>query len=345
MTTYELVEAIEKILASLNSAAHLSGLLSSLAKGGERVPSILASIAYPSSNSDDVLVASEVRDILNEALAAIKSVKARTLFGEIDRIEKTLHEAREGNQVPLRDLQHRLQSFLVSYEDFIERYEIRDVPVLILRSTALLYAIETTSALLTMIRDDVERPDLANEPNQAVLSILLESQMEFAEFADKLSSLSSIYTELGQLLAISTKQHPIRMARVESGSLWAKVFGEPRIIGFMISVFERALAYYHRNFTLEGKISLIKPKIQIVDDVLGLKNRLQENGYDTTEMDENIKKSGVFIAKHVNKLLGGEPVVRLNQKVYSVGIEAEKLYIQKARELLDDGSGRKNNES
>lgn len=340
MTTYELVEAIENILVSLSSAEHLSGLLSSLAKGGEKVPAILASLAYPSTN-DDVLVASKVRDILVEALARIRAVKARKLFGEIDRIEKTLNEAQEGNQVRLRDLQTKLQGFLASYETLIETYEIRDVPDLILQSTALLRSIETTTALLTMIRDDLERTDFVDEENQAVLSILLESHMEFAEFTEKLSSLNSIYTELCQLLAISTKQHPIGMARVESGSLWAKVFGEPRIIGFMVSVFERALAYFHRNFTLEGKISLIKPKIQIVDDVLGLKNRLQDNGYDTSEMDENIKKSGVIIAKHVNKLLGGEPVVRLNQKVYSVGIEAEKLYIQKARELLEDGSARR----
>jgi hypothetical protein len=51
-------------------------------------------------------------------------------------------------------------------------------------------------------------------------------------------------------------------------------------------------------------------------------------------MRESNRKSGVVIAKELNALLAGEPVVIVNDQTYSVGSVVDKLIAEKSKTLL-----------
>jgi hypothetical protein len=57
-------------------------------------------------------------------------------------------------------------------------------------------------------------------------------------------------------------------------------------------------------------------------------------GVDTTEMKENLRKSGVVISSRLNDLLIGSPSIKINEQNYSVGDTLTEKYLSESRTLL-----------
>jgi hypothetical protein len=164
-------------------------------------------------------------------------------------------------------------------------------------------------------------------PGERELTVLLANETDVSGFTRKLEALYEIYEELCSLLNVPLTSYPLRIGRIESGSLWAKVFGESRVIGLMIGLIESATHYFHRNFTKEGKIANIPRSVEAVDALLGLRERLEKQGLYTGELDNHISKSSILVAQKLSGLLAGEPNVTVNGIHLSVGAEV----IEKAR--------------
>jgi len=90
------------------------------------------------------------------------------------------------------------------------------------------------------------------------------------------------------------------------------------------------------NYTREGKIEAIPKRIEVINEVLGLRSRLAAEGVDTVQMEEEIVKCGIKISEQLNSLLGDQGVITLNGETYSVGEQVEKKYIEESRHLLLD---------
>jgi hypothetical protein len=126
----------------------------------------------------------------------------------------------------------------------------------------------------------------------------------------------------------------LRVIKVESGSLWAKLLGESKVIALMTDLIRSGVGFIYRNFTKEGKLTSIPMSVEEIESVLTLEQRMRESGLDTTDMRESIRISGVVIAKQLNNLLSGEATVTINNQIHSVGSEMEKLFIEQSKILL-----------
>jgi|GEM_PF-1404005 hypothetical protein len=166
------------------------------------------------------------------------------------------------------------------------------------------------------------------------LSLFLTSKTDYQQLLEKLQSLRVIYEELCSLFGVSSKEIPLEIGKVESGSLWIKVFGESRVISAMISLVESTVHFLHRNFTNEGRIMALPRRIESVTSFLELEQKLKEAGMDTSELKEYIKKSSVLIGRNLTQLLSGEAKVEVNDNVYSLGTELEQVYLAQAHRFL-----------
>lgn len=114
------------------------------------------------------------------------------------------------------------------------------------------------------------------------------------------------------LFQISEETYPLRISKIESGSLLAKVIGESRVIGLMVELIKNAADWTYRNYTKEGRLTLVDRQIAAVEQLLGLKNKMENAGIDTTELRAHIEKSSMLVGKGLVKILEGEDHVTLN---------------------------------
>ena len=144
------------------------------------------------------------------------------------------------------------------------------------------------------------------------------------DFAQKLSALNNLYEELCFILDVTTSSNQLRVGKIESGSLWTRLFGDTRAVGLMLQFIESAVRYFHRNFTTEGKIAAIPKKIESLDSILQFSNRLKESGVNVTAINENLAKNAAIIAENLNELLSNQQTVELNGQTISINSEIEK---------------------
>lgn len=164
------------------------------------------------------------------------------------------------------------------------------------------------------------------------VTLYFESSNRMDEFIIKLNSIKIIYNEICELFSISTNDEPLRLIETQGKSKFIAFIGNLLGIKVLSNLLYSGVKYIHRNYTKEGKLNSIPTKVQDIERVLALSQQMEEAGIDTSKMKENISKSGVKISKELNKLLGKEELVIINDERYIAGKQNQKI------PLLNSGS-------
>ncbi|VEP11800.1 conserved hypothetical protein [Hyella patelloides LEGE 07179] len=163
------------------------------------------------------------------------------------------------------------------------------------------------------------------------LTLLLESEHSLQKFIDKLQYIKNLYSELCYLFQVSDNEYPLKIVKMESGSLFAKVFGEAKVIKTLSIWIENTVSYFHRNYTNEGQIKSITHKLEVIENLLETTKKLEEAGIDTTKNKEALQKSSLIIARELNLLLGGEPCITINDHKHSITAELQQKYLEESK--------------
>jgi hypothetical protein len=170
------------------------------------------------------------------------------------------------------------------------------------------------------------------------LSLFLNSDYLYAEVVEKLEAIRQIYSEVCQLLEISETDFPLRVIKIETGSLHIGILGNSEVIKFLTSCIRDVVDFFYRKHTSEGKLAEIPKNAQAIEAVLHLQQKLDEAGIDTTEMKEQLQKSGITLGHRLNYLFSGESKVTVNGKQFLTSAEHEKQYLTAARQHLLEGA-------
>jgi len=262
--------------------------------------------------------------------------------------------------IPLNSLPHDfnnlLNIFSKKYEEFFETPNVENIFSL-LKQAHNLHLIFTT--IFVVLEDISEKLNIAfietDSNNQKSLSIFLYPKNSLETFIAKLESLNVIYIELCRLLDVSTAEYPLRVIKIESGSLWIKLFGESKVIALMTELIKEAAGFVYRNFTAEGKPISNTRQVEGIEILLNLESRMKGLGYDTGEIRESITKSAVVIAKKHNILLAGEAKIIVNDETFSVSSATTQLIAERMtnyfvednyedRKLLVEGNSKDGND-
>lgn len=239
-----------------------------------------------------------------------------------------------------KHLTKRIETFADLYDAYLATPTATAVAPLILEANTLHRLLQSDISALDLI-EDLSSTGSDAQGGELELSIALYQPTTYTDLIEKLRALLSIYEELCHLLAVSQVDFPLRIGRVESGSLWLKVFGETKVIQLITSIIEATIGFLHRKFTDEGKIAAVPRKVESLDAVIQMTQKLRALGLDTNEVDANLKKSAVAISHGLATLLEGQPRVALNEHILSVGGRLEPLLLaQRATLLLRDGRER-----
>lgn len=331
MLSLEVNREIKKISEAINEADYLFDFLGKTNKYSVAMNNIIANIA--SSGNKALSSVNEFNNYLIQYKKNV-SVKPRLLFNSIDKLESKINEVIESGLEEtsgLLKINKKLSNYIRIYEDYIDDYSVKHAWHLI-HEGQLLYELLTGVKEGLGVYKNVEINSFEYE-NGRELSVILNSPLNLPQFIKKLQSLEIIYNEICMISNINTVEHPLQILKIESGSLWAKVFGNSKIIELIIGFIQSGASYVYRNFTTEGKLTGIPKKVQAIEEILKLTSKLDEMGIDISDSKDHLAKSTVIIAKQLNVLLSGEPEVIINETKISIGSEIQKKLIESDRLL------------
>lgn len=168
------------------------------------------------------------------------------------------------------------------------------------------------------------------------MQVSFSSTPTFEEFAAKLTALSQIYEKLCELLDISTATSPLRIVKVETGTWFVKVIGAILPIALMSRLLESAVHYCYRNYTTEGKLSMLPRKAEAAEAILKLKRSLDESGLGSPQIDSNIQTAVVALSQDLNTLISGELRIVLNRTELTATQDWAALQLPDTRVLIED---------
>jgi hypothetical protein len=338
--SFKIKNEIANILNSMEDAHYFFECLSKINKTFEQVEKSVNLIA---SGSDMPNHATTLRNYLASARSKVGEVKPRSFFSSIDKFQTELNKAKEcgfNKTSQLNVIDEKISDFTTSYEEYLDGYTPQSAGKMIMESRALESLLYGFKQGLNFYLENIDASFEENE-NGRELSIVLSSALTLSEFILKLQSIEKIYNELCMLSNVSTEEFPIEILKIESGSLWAKVFGDSKVISLMTSLIESGVSFIYRNYTVEGKITSIPKKVETIESILELKSKLEKQGVDVTELSEHLSKSSIIVVKELNKLISGQAEVIINDNKMSIGNEMQKRLIESNEKLkieLDDES-------
>ena len=168
------------------------------------------------------------------------------------------------------------------------------------------------------------------------LSLYMLSSESAVKIVEKIAALSSLYETLCDLLQIPLEQYPLTIVRLEVGTLRFLGRGATAAIKLLTELIESALGYLHRQYTDEGRIGSIPRKVEAVESVLSLRDKLKKRDIGTQTIDGFINQASVQIANELNRLLGGEMRVDVDGRRYEIPADIqERLAGPPERKLIE----------
>lgn len=328
MHSFELQRKIKHFFAERENFQPFIAGLSILVKSAEGMGPHLRGVARGGQGITQS--AANLHEHLGQVQKSTSDIINRQFFRALEIFQKSIEQLRANNvsQTSLiNDLNSEVEEFATLYDAFLSRKTGEHAVPLILAARDLYAKIETLFDSLQLVEEAIGAYDVPGS-SEAPLALLLPAHLDLAEFARKLLALQALYSELCMLLSVSENAHPLRISKIESGSLWAKVFGQSRVIGLMASFVEQTASWLYRSYTTEGKIASVPQKVESIDALLNLTERLAAAGIDTSEMKEHIGKSAVAISKSLAEIMDGQPSVTVNEMTLSVGSELNKKFLE-----------------
>lgn len=326
MLSFQIKEEISKILVGFKDAQYFFDCLKNINATFPELDKYIQQIAQGSDLNGS---ANGLRAHLTQVRQKIGEVKPRSFFSSMEKLQFEINQAKEygfNDISQLIKIDIQIDEFSHSYETYIETYSPESAATMIVEGKSLESLLYGFKHGLTFYLNNIELP-ISEIENRQELSIVLSTQLTLSEFISKLQTIEKIYFEMCMLTNVSTEEFPIQISKIESGSLWAKLFGESKVISLMTSFIESTASYAYRNYTNEGKIAAIPMKISAIDSVLEIRTKLEAQGIEVDGMNDHLSKSAVIIAKELNKLIEGQPEIVVNDKKLTVGHEIQQKFL------------------
>lgn len=175
--------------------------------------------------------------------------------------------------------------------------------------------------------NNVEIPE-----NYERLVLIFEREFSLEEISAKLSAINLIYEEFCLILDINSKEFPIKVIKIETGSLEIKIDGIKDVIDLIKYLIDKFFDWANKN-SHDGKIKSILEDIRAFEEYLNITNKVQQQGHEVNT--EKIKQLHYKIVEKLGNVL--EPSLKMNEKQYTFADEKTQIqtaYLEESENLL-----------
>lgn len=328
MLSFKIREEISNMLALFDDAQYFFECLENINSAHSGIEQSINNIAVNGDVNHPNKLRSHLSNVKN-----IANVTSRIFFSSIDKLRDGITEISEHgfNDISqLNKISEKLHHFGDTYNEYVDNgYRADLANILVMEAKELSSLLEGFKDGLNFYLLNIESPVVLEKKNETKkLSLVLSSQMNLSEFASKLHSIELIYNELCSLMDVSTAEFPIQIIKIESGSLLADLLGNAAVIGVVTSIITTWATFAYENYTIDGQISAMPKKAEAIASLLDLSNKLKDQGIEVDDLNDNINKSSVALAKRLNNLISNQAEITINANKLSVGNEDLKKLIE-----------------
>lgn len=175
------------------------------------------------------------------------------------------------------------------------------------------------------------------EEGEEILDISFVTVQTPGTVAEKLTGISEIYERVSALAPNETL--PLRLIRLESGSLWLRIAGDERVLKVLGTILTVTARFMHGRYSRTGKLAAVPRQIEALTQVLDLREQLVLAGLNVEGMDQPIEHAAAAIAVQASRVIAGEPHVTVGDSVADVGEDQRAQYFEAHRvRRLTDGT-------
>ena len=321
MLQAQIADSLHKKKEAVYAADTLYSALKSINETYLGYEGVLTGMSEPVSN--DTLVA--LGQAIDSTIALLSGVSSRSLFREIDLLVNTLNDSLNIQKDMAGCLSGHIVNFSDAYDSYTSQPSRQKALKILLMGHELYIRIQTYLGLSQSLVEAYSLSEKSPFEGEGEMLMILPAVETVEEVIICLKCIHAIYSELCILAGVSCQNYPLRLCKIDSGSLWVKLFGESRIIGLACKLIENAAKYAYRNYTDEGRAAAIPKKVETLKEILGLSKSLEEAGIDTSAMKQKLEKGAVALANEFNELIQGQKSIHLNGKEISAKTEIEAL--------------------
>lgn len=325
MLSFQLKKEVSSLLETFNKADIFFQMLNTINTNFPKVDKLLLDIAGGGNHATTAV--NEIQRHLGALKASIQNISIRDFYASLEEFEIDLKKAKESSLDDLDIIDgilHSLNQFSDKHENFVSSYDRKSASSLIIEASKLSSMLDGFKTALLLFEHNLEEQHFETIEGNEYFSLYLPSHITFHQFTLKLTALDKLYEELCSVMNVSTVDHPLTINKIESGSLWAKIFGHSKVIQLMDDFLRATANYMYQNFTKEGKLKAIPKKVSAIEDILHLTEKLEEAGIDSSQAKEEIEKATIAVSKQLNILMDGQSEITLNEKTLSIGNEIQK---------------------
>lgn len=301
-------------LAGRNEASNLFLIVLSRLEAASRslIEAANSNASAPQNLNIQNFVVSSVRSIANDVDIWGLYDSARSYLDGLADLEVSSVTADE-----LADeLSAQTENFLAHYKRYLIARDYSTSFDLILLAHEMHPLFSGLGAASELAVESFGGPDLVSG---AELEIYSSSKIEEVdEYVKILIAFRDIYAVIAKLLGVDSSYEPLRVSKIESGSLLLKLKGAADVVRFMAQVIRRAVKYGAMHHSLTGRIENLPRAVDAVASVLQLRESLAKSGIDISGMDAEIESAGLKIAKHANLLMTRLDDIGLNGEILTV---------------------------
>lgn len=288
MTTIELTKRLKELINLLSEDNELNKLQIEEFGLDSNLFTKLDTVLYSASSQQ---ASSNVSSLLDDFQMVIRRIKSNYNIGSIYVEIVKLKQSLEGLELVYDDennksgiLLESLAYFEKCFESFIKSYSPSSLVKLLFSMTHLLSTRITTIERFKQIVYSLEKKIVLKEGEQE-LSIYFYSTNKYQDLQIKLNNLEELYSRLCLSFNVSAAEYPLRLVKIETGSLWIYVIGHTAVISAIIWFLTATVKFIYRNYTIEGKISSIPRQLESADAILQFTKKLDEHGINCSSQD------------------------------------------------------------
>lgn len=340
MTSYQFNKHLDALVEATSTENVLTKYVFILARGYNQITADLTSVLHSRNRTMYSKRHQDTQERFFEFRKHAETFPMGQVFHEIIHIKQVLTEMQkdfaEESDAFIEAFRSQLDDFYAALEQCVRGGEDQAFVNLMMEAHHLYPMVTTARRLFGTVRHGLERrnPVEAHE-NEADLTLVFEEPQTYDAVVGKLAAVQHAYEELSRLAQISILDHPLRLLKVESGSLWVSVQGQAEVIRMLTSLIERFTTFLQHRFSIKGKAADISERVIATQSLINLADELEIAGVTGPLQDEvELKQAALVLRREFTTLLAGEPVVRINETLHEIEEKARDQYIEQTRRLL-----------
>lgn len=260
-------------------------------------------------------VRSKIASIFENDNFDLKEEKERILsiLDKYNNVTSSIYEyVKEKNNSLIVDLLNKASEAVNEYNEFIEIYN------------NIKYFIQKTENKIEVLEDE------------GILNLhFYDEKVNPKYFELSVKAINESYEIMCQILGVSSSEYPLKVIKIESGSLFGKLFGHEKIIDALAFLMQKTTEWIFNKFTLEGKILRCKQLLDLMKEDAEVISIYKELGVDIS-FDEDITKYHYQLSKSLGNLIGQSTRIKVNDSEFNLEDNLKQKYLEESKRLLLD---------